>query len=287
MNGLTWYNIVICLVVSWGGYAYGFGFAAFATSQGQPSFYTYFKLDPASAHTANILGACNALFNFGLAMGSLFQGWLCDVVGRKKAFAVAGACSLTGGALITASIAIEMLIVVRLLQGIGLGMLICLVPLYLTEVAPPKKRGLLSGLTTASFAAGYLVCSWIAVGTYYGKSYQVQVRLPLALAMVGPAALLVGLPFIPESPRYLVFKNRASEAWEILRRIHRDPSDPDVSSAHAEYIQIVHQTEKDKEVKAGYIEMFKNPSWRRRSLLALFIQYVIPPGFRKALFKLY
>lgn len=90
-----------------------------------------------------------------------------------------------------------------------------------------------------------------------------------------------------ESPRYLVFKNRASEAWEILRRIHRDPSDPDVSSAHAEYIQIVHQTEKDKEVKAGYIEMFKNPSWRRRSLLALFIQYVIPPGFRKALFKLY
>lgn len=45
MNGLTWYNIVICLVVSWGGYAYGFGFAAFATSQGQPSFYTYFKLD--------------------------------------------------------------------------------------------------------------------------------------------------------------------------------------------------------------------------------------------------
>lgn len=90
-------------------------------------------------------------------MGSLFQGWLCDVVGRKKAFAVAGACSLTGGALITASIAIEMLIVVRLLQGIGLGMLICLVPLYLTEVAPPKKRGLLSGLTTASFAAGYLV----------------------------------------------------------------------------------------------------------------------------------
>ena len=90
-------------------------------------------------------------------MGSLFQGWLCDVVGRKKAFAVAGACSLVGGALITSSVVIEMLIVVRVLHGFGLGMLICLVPLYLTEVAPPRRRGLLSGLTTASFGAGYLV----------------------------------------------------------------------------------------------------------------------------------
>ncbi|KAK5317577.1 hypothetical protein LTR70_005772 [Exophiala xenobiotica] len=147
MGGLTWYNIFICLIVSWGGYAYGFGFATFITSQGQPGFYTYFKLDR----------AWNALFNFGLAMGSLIQGWLCDVIGRKKAFAIAGACSLIGAALITGSTVIEMLIVVRLLHGFGLGMLICLVPLYLTEVAPAKRRGLLAGLTTASFAAGYLV----------------------------------------------------------------------------------------------------------------------------------
>ncbi|KAK5021905.1 hypothetical protein LTS07_010487 [Exophiala sideris] len=273
MSGLSWYNIAICLIVSWGGYAYGFGFASFITSQGQPSFYVYLNLDPTSSYTANILGACNALFNFGLAIGSLFQGWLCDVVGRKKAFAVAGACSLIGAALITGSVTIEMLIVVRLLHGFGLGMLICLVPLYLTEVAPPKTRGLLSGLTTASFGAGYLVCAWVAVGTYHGKTFNVQVRLPWALAMVGPAALLLGLPFIPESPRYLVFKNRNPEAWKVLQRIHRDPHDGDDSMAHAEYTQIVLQIEKDKEVKAGYMEMFKNPSWRRRALLAIFIQF--------------
>lgn len=40
-------------------------------------------------------------------------------------------------------------------------------------------------------------CAWMAVGTFHGTTYNIQVRLPLAFAMLGPAALLVGLPFIP------------------------------------------------------------------------------------------
>ncbi|KPI40243.1 Low-affinity glucose transporter HXT3 [Cyphellophora attinorum] len=276
MGHLSWYSIGICLVVSWGGYAYGFGFASFITSQGQPTFYTYFSLDPASAYTAKILGACNALFNFGLAMGALFQGWLCDALGRKRAFLVAGLCSLLGGALITGAHVIEMLIPVRVLHGFGLNMLICLVPLYLTEVAPAEKRGLLAGLMTLSFSMGYVVCGYIAVGTFYGTTYNVQVRLPLAMAMVGPAALLLGLPFIPESPRYLVLNNQGAEALDVLRRIHGDPSNPDDTFAQAEYTQIVAQTEKDQETTASYLEMFRKPSWRKRSVLALFIQSVIP-----------
>jgi MFS family permease len=149
-----------------------------------------------------------------LAVGALAQGWLVDVIGRKKAFYIAAVSSLVGAALITGSMAIGMLIAVRLLHGFGLGMLICLVPLYLTEVAPPRHRGVLSGLTTLSFGMGYFVyvqpavhqipdiltspsCSWLSIGTYYAKEFNVQVRVPLALAMVGPAALLVGLPFIP------------------------------------------------------------------------------------------
>lgn len=45
MVRITKYNIAICLVVAWGGFSYGFGFAIFVTSIGQPGFYDYFKLD--------------------------------------------------------------------------------------------------------------------------------------------------------------------------------------------------------------------------------------------------
>jgi hypothetical protein len=49
-----------------------------------------------------------------------------------------------------------MFITIRILHGCGLGMLICLVPLYLTEVSPPHCRGIMTGLTVIGFGIGYI-----------------------------------------------------------------------------------------------------------------------------------
>lgn len=68
---------------------------------------------------------------------------------------MAAACSVVGGALSAGSVNIPMIITVRIMQGIGVGMVICLVPLYLAETAPPQKRGFLSGLTVLAFGFGY------------------------------------------------------------------------------------------------------------------------------------
>jgi MFS family permease len=155
MPKLTSHNLAICLIISLGGFTYGFGFAVFVTSIGQPGFYEYFDLDPTSTYTANIIGAVNALFAFGAAMGAIAQGWISDWRGRRTGLAIAASCALVGGALAAGSAAIAMLIVVRILQGFGLGMIISLVPLYLTEVAPRHRRGFLTGLTVMSFGCGY------------------------------------------------------------------------------------------------------------------------------------
>ncbi len=64
--------------------------------------------------------------------------------------------SSIGGALVAGSVAIPMVIVMRLIQGAGLGMLLALVPLYLTEVAPPRHRGLIAGLTQIGTGCGYI-----------------------------------------------------------------------------------------------------------------------------------
>ena len=99
----------------------------------------------------------------------------------------------------------------------------------------------------------------------------VQWRLPLALACFTPALTLAGAYWIPESPRYLCWVNKKDEAWEILRRLHEDPSDLDEAAARAEFAQIVLQVEHDKEQKATYINMFRKPSWRKRSLISIFL----------------
>ncbi|KAF4219408.1 hypothetical protein CNMCM8980_003136 [Aspergillus fumigatiaffinis] len=275
MARITLYNILISCFVALGSGSYGYGFAVFPTSTGQPGFYSYFNLDPESSYTANILGAVNALFNLGLALGALAQGWLADKVGRKKAFMLAAVCTLIGAALVTCSVAIGMLITVRLLHGCGLGMLVGLVPLYLTETAPARSRGLLLCINTSCISIGYFVCAWISVGTYYSVNETLRWRMPLALACVGPLAMIIGLPFIPESPRYLALAGRNDEAWEVVRTLHRDPTDFEDEAARAEFTQIIRQTDYDKELGYGYVKMFTRPSWRRRSLLAMFLMFAV------------
>ena len=80
---------------------------------------------------------------------------MADWLGRKKGMAIAAVLATVGGALAAGSVNIAMIITVRIIQGVGAGMVICLVPLYLAETAPPKRRGFLSGLTVLAFGFGY------------------------------------------------------------------------------------------------------------------------------------
>lgn len=103
------------------------------------------------------MGATYSLFAFGAGLGAIVQGWTSDWIGRKKTLAVAGVTSTIGAALVAGSINIPMLVTTRILHGFGLGMILCLVPLYGTEIAPPKKRGLFSGTTVMGYGMGYLM----------------------------------------------------------------------------------------------------------------------------------
>lgn len=67
---------------------------------------------------------------------------------------MSAALTLAGSALLAGSANTSKLIAVRTVQGLGIGMAICLGPLYLTEAAPPHRRGLLSGLAPMGFAVG-------------------------------------------------------------------------------------------------------------------------------------
>lgn len=110
-------------------------------------------------------------------------------------------------------------------------------------------------------------------GAYFAKNESVQWRLPLAISCLAPLLLLCGIYWMPESPRYLSLVGRNEEALEIIKKIHHDPKDQDDISARAEYLQITKQIEIEKETDSGYIAMFRKPSWRKRSILAMFIMF--------------
>lgn len=74
-----------------------------------------------------------------------------------------------------------------------------------------------------------------------------------------------------ESPRYLVWQGKREQAWDILKRLHHDSSNPSEADAGAEFMQIVRQFELDQEDTVTFLKMFQKPSWRRRSISVLFL----------------
>ncbi|OAP65118.1 hypothetical protein AYL99_01090 [Fonsecaea erecta] len=118
----------------------------------------------------------------------------------------------------------------------------------------------MAGMTVMGFGLGYVAVAWVSVATSFAENERLQWRLPLVLACVGPLGLLVGIYFVPETLR-------------VIQHLHRDPEHPENASAQAEFIQIRAQVEKDKEQNSSCVLMFTKPSWRKRSLLALFVMF--------------
>src|ERR1700753_232559 len=85
--------------------------------------------------------------------------------------------------------------------GIGTGMIVCGVPLYQSEVAPPHTRGVFVGVHGALLCTGYSVAGWVGYGCF-SYTGQFQWRFPLAVQCFAPMLLLAGLFFIPETPRW-------------------------------------------------------------------------------------
>lgn len=249
------------------------GFASFATSIGQPGFFAYFNLDPKSSYTNDIIGAVNALFFFGACVGAVGGGPLADKIGRKLTLLTASVIAIIGGALTAGSVHVAMLIVVRVVQGCGLGALATLVPIYLSEASTAEKRGMLTGLHGFFLVSGYNISAWVGFGCYFSSNLTFGWRGPLAFTCIPPLILLIGCFWVPESPRWLIAKGRTEEAWTVLSRLHNDPRDPDGMAAHEEFYQMRKQIEFESANPSGYLAIFRTPAYRKRAFLSCFIQY--------------
>ncbi|KAK3074017.1 hypothetical protein LTR53_003913 [Teratosphaeriaceae sp. CCFEE 6253] len=266
------FNIAVGMIVALGSFSYGFGFATFATSIGQPGFYAYFALDPKAAYTNSILGAVNALFFFGACVGALGAGPLSDHVGRRYTILTAALIALVGGALAAGSVHIAMLIVVRIVQGCGLGALATLTPVYLAESSTKEKRGMLTGLHGFFLVSGYNVSAWVGYGCFYSKNLTFGWRGPIAFTCIPCLLLAIGCIWVPESPRYLLMRDRSDEAWRNVRRLHHDPADPTDSGAHEEFAQMRAQIAFERTQPSGYWAILTTKSYRKRAFLSCFVQ---------------
>lgn len=110
------------------------------------------------------------------------------------------------------------------------------------------------------------ISRWVGYGSLRASdSSQFQWRFPLAFQVVPALVLVIGMVFVPESPRFLVEKGRYAEAMRVLRKLHYDGSNGDWIDA--EFNEICQANESGKLVAVpSWVSMFTVAKWRTRML---------------------
>lgn len=101
------------------------------------------------------------MIELGALIGALNQVWIADKISRKYSIVLAVTVFIMGSILQTAAVDYAMLVVARLIGGIGIGMLSMVAPLYISEISPPEIRGALLVLEEFSIVSGIVIAFWI------------------------------------------------------------------------------------------------------------------------------
>lgn len=118
-------------------------------------------------------------------------------------------------------------------------------------------------------AFGYALSTYMGLAFHFSSNATTKWRGSLGIGIIFPCVILLALPFLPESPRYLLMKQQPEKAWEIMLSLHSNSKDPDQSFARSEFYQIQKQIELDRTLANSWIHMVRKPSYRKRALIAI------------------
>ena len=150
----------------------------------------------------------------GAVAGAMSGGPVVDRLGRKRTLLLVSAVFTAGALLSAVAVDVAMLIVARVVLGLAIGASSLVVPAYIAEIAPPALRGRLVSMNQLMITIGIFVSYLVG----YAFAEMQGWRWMLGLAAVPSLAMLIGLLFLGESPRWLLARGRTDEARaELLR----------------------------------------------------------------------
>jgi sugar porter (SP) family MFS transporter len=213
-KGSRLYSVIISLIVALGGFLLGFDSAVI--SGATPFYKSFFNLTSGSL----LIGLSVSSIILGATTGNIIAGPLADKFGRKPILIVTAFlfafCAL--GCAIAQNI--FFFISARVIGGFGVGMAILVAPMFIAETAPKKLRGLLVTFNQLNIVLGISIAYF---SNYFilknVEDPTLNWRLMLGVGSIPALLYFILLFIVPESPRWLMRKNRENEASKIFCRI--------------------------------------------------------------------
>jgi sugar porter (SP) family MFS transporter len=211
--------IISAIVAALGSFLFGFDTAVISGTT--ESLRQVFSLND------NLLGFTVSSALIGTMFGSLLAGRPADWWGRRPVLAVLAVLFLVSAAGCALAWNWYALLFFRWLGGVAVGAASVVCPMYITEIAPPRRRGLLVAVSQLNIVLGILMAffSNYLVARLLGAEHPGVWRWMFGVMAAPALAFLVTALLIPESPRWLVRQNRRPEAERVLARFgHESPA---------------------------------------------------------------
>ncbi|KAF2001830.1 general substrate transporter [Amniculicola lignicola CBS 123094] len=215
----------VALLASIGAMVFGYDTAWWSGVLGMPAFTsrygTYNAATKKYALSSALTSSGSGIPTAGRIIGSIATPYIADNIGRRW-------CMMVMAILFIASIIVEVtaksywqIVFGRFFNYIPMGIAGALVPVYQAECAPASTRGGLVTMFTWFVDFGALIASCIVFSTHSWTG-EGAYKYVMGIQMLFPIMILVALPFIPESPRFLCMKGRREEALSVMKMLRKD-----------------------------------------------------------------
>ncbi|KAK3365483.1 general substrate transporter [Lasiosphaeria ovina] len=233
-HGVTLYLVVLLVVATLGPLQFGFHLAELNAPEdvitcrktsisAVKRAISFFKSDPPVAAPTDCIpmgrpafAAISAIFTVGGLLGALAAGPFTSSRGRRRSMQATAVFYLVGSIVETIAASVPLMILGRFLTGVGAGASTVIVPLYISEVAPPAQRGFFGAFTQISINVGILFTQSLGYFLSHDGAWRWILGSGVIIAIIQAAGLLV----VPESPAWTAsVRGDMVRARRVLQRI--------------------------------------------------------------------
>ncbi|OOQ87894.1 hexose carrier protein [Penicillium brasilianum] len=258
-----------CTFAALGSFLFGYDSGVISSSIEQDAFLNYFG-SPGLSDAAS--GGIISSYTGGAIIGSLLAPYVSDFYGRRMVIFIGGLLATLGAALQGGSVTVAMLIAGRFIAGGAIGLMSATIPVYCSEVAPPRIRGLLASMQQWMIGLGIMVAQWVGYGCSL-RTGNFSWRFPLSFQTAPAVILVCGIWFLPESPRWLIEHGQEEAGRAVLARLHLNSNASNQDLVEQEMNQIHQSVANEKQlVVRSWRQLLLSRQWRYRILLACGIQ---------------
>lgn len=266
MHGLHGKKLIyfLSIFVSLGVFLFGYDQGVMSGIITGPYFKDYFN-QPTRAE----IGTMVAILEVGALVASLSVGKMGDLLGRRRTIFYGAVVFIVGGACQTFATGMPMMMLGRIIAGLGVGALSTIVPVYQSEISPPHNRGKLACIEFSGNIFGYMCSVWVDYFCSYIENDWAW-RIPLLVQVLGGVLLAVGSFLIVESPRWLLDNDYDEEGIVVIANLY-GKGDIHNPKARDEYREIkMNVLLQRQEGERSYKDMFKR--YRKRVFIAMSAQ---------------